>query len=68
MQGDDTLEVLSLKYKAHDSFIIVLTGKFQMQVLPQCGHAVHEDSPDKVGCFHCSPPSRVPVMCWNSLQ
>ncbi len=23
-------------------------GKFQMQVLPQCGHAVHEDSPDKV--------------------
>lgn len=24
------------------------TGKFQMQVLPQCGHAVHEDAPDKV--------------------
>lgn len=23
-------------------------GKFQMQVLPQCGHAVHEDAPDKV--------------------
>jgi hypothetical protein len=23
-------------------------GKFQMQVLPQCGHAVHEDVPDKV--------------------
>lgn len=20
-----------------------------MQVLPQCGHAVHEDAPDKVG-------------------
>ncbi|GAB1292387.1 Protein phosphatase methylesterase 1 [Apodemus speciosus] len=25
-----------------------LRGKFQMQVLPQCGHAVHEDAPDKV--------------------
>lgn len=25
-----------------------MQGKFQMQVLPQCGHAVHEDSPDKV--------------------
>lgn len=24
------------------------TGKFQMQVLPQCGHAVHEDAPEKV--------------------
>uniref|UniRef100_A0A8D2N5G6 Protein phosphatase methylesterase 1 n=1 Tax=Zonotrichia albicollis TaxID=44394 RepID=A0A8D2N5G6_ZONAL len=24
------------------------TWKFQMQVLPQCGHAVHEDAPDKV--------------------
>lgn len=23
-------------------------GKFQMQVLPACGHAVHEDVPDKV--------------------
>ena len=23
-------------------------GKFQMQVLPQCGHAVHEDVPDRV--------------------
>ncbi len=23
-------------------------GKFQMQVLPQVGHAVHEDSPEKV--------------------
>lgn len=27
----------------------LLTGKFQMQVLPQCGHAVHEDAPEKVG-------------------
>jgi len=25
-----------------------MQGKFQMQVLPQVGHAVHEDSPDKV--------------------
>lgn len=25
-------------------------GKFQMQVLPQCGHSVHEDVPEKV-CF-----------------
>ncbi|XP_056010784.1 protein phosphatase methylesterase 1-like isoform X2 [Ostrea edulis] len=25
-----------------------MQGKFQMQVLPQCGHAVHEDSPDRV--------------------
>ncbi len=23
-------------------------GKFQMEVLPQCGHAVHEDVPDRV--------------------
>lgn len=27
---------------------ISYAGKFQMQVLPQCGHAVHEDVPDKV--------------------
>lgn len=25
-----------------------MQGKFWMQVLPQCGHAVHEDVPDKV--------------------
>ena len=25
-----------------------MQGKFQMQVLPQSGHAVHEDAPDKV--------------------
>lgn len=25
-----------------------MQGKFQMHVLPQCGHAVHEDVPDKV--------------------
>ena len=25
-----------------------MQGKFQMQVLPQCGHAVQEDAPDKV--------------------
>ncbi|XP_064420355.1 protein phosphatase methylesterase 1-like [Latimeria chalumnae] len=25
-----------------------MQGKFQIQVLPPCGHAVHEDAPDKV--------------------
>lgn len=25
-----------------------MQGKFQMQVLPQCGHAVHEDVPERV--------------------
>jgi protein phosphatase methylesterase 1 len=25
-----------------------MQGKFQMQVLSGCGHAVHEDAPDKV--------------------
>ncbi|XP_059382388.1 protein phosphatase methylesterase 1-like [Carassius carassius] len=25
-----------------------MQGKFQMQVLPECGHAVHEDAPEKV--------------------
>jgi protein phosphatase methylesterase 1 len=25
-----------------------MQGKFQMQVLPLCGHAVHEDSPESV--------------------
>lgn len=25
-----------------------MQGRFQMQVLPQCGHAVHEDSPNEV--------------------
>uniref|UniRef100_UPI00358EDEB9 protein phosphatase methylesterase 1-like isoform X2 n=1 Tax=Myxine glutinosa TaxID=7769 RepID=UPI00358EDEB9 len=28
--------------------MLLLAGKFQMQVLPQCGHAVHEDAPEKV--------------------
>lgn len=27
---------------------LFLVGKFQMQVLPQCGHAVQEDTPDRV--------------------
>ncbi|XP_073897143.1 protein phosphatase methylesterase 1-like [Castor canadensis] len=31
-----------------DLMIGQMQGKFQMQVLPQCGHAVHEDAPDKV--------------------
>lgn len=35
----------------------LLTGKFQMQVLPQCGHAVHEDAPEKVR------PVYVNVLC-----
>ena len=26
----------------------MFVGKYQMQVLPQVGHAVHEDNPDKV--------------------
>lgn len=25
-----------------------MQGKFQLQVLPKCGHAVHEDVPDQV--------------------
>jgi len=25
-----------------------MQGKFQMQILPQAGHAVHEDVPEKV--------------------
>ena len=25
-----------------------MQGKFQMQILPQAGHAIHEDVPDKV--------------------
>ncbi|GLD68092.1 protein phosphatase methylesterase 1-like protein [Lates japonicus] len=28
--------------------IDVVEGKFMMQVLPPCGHAVQEDKPDKV--------------------
>ncbi len=32
--------------------IIIIIGKFQMQVLPQCGHAVHEDAPEKVCLFY----------------
>ena len=26
-----------------------MQGKFQMQILPQAGHAIHEDVPEKVG-------------------
>uniref|UniRef100_A0A2K5ZKB2 Protein phosphatase methylesterase 1 n=1 Tax=Mandrillus leucophaeus TaxID=9568 RepID=A0A2K5ZKB2_MANLE len=36
-----------------------MQGKFQMQVLPQCGHAVHEDAPDKCVSWllvTCCPP------------
>uniref|UniRef100_A0A673H493 Protein phosphatase methylesterase 1 n=1 Tax=Sinocyclocheilus rhinocerous TaxID=307959 RepID=A0A673H493_9TELE len=36
-----------------------MQGKFQMQVLPQCGHAVHEDAPEKDDCIMlCSK-------CWS---
>jgi len=31
-----------------------MQGKFQMQVLPQVGHAIHEDSPDKVAAVLAS--------------
>lgn len=33
---------------SNESFVCKNVGKFQMQVLPACGHAVHEDVPDKV--------------------
>ena len=28
-----------------------MQGKFQMQIVGQVGHAVHEDAPDKVGGY-----------------
>lgn len=31
-----------------DLMVGQMQGKFQMQILPLCGHAVHEDSPDDV--------------------
>lgn len=31
-----------------DLMVGQMQGKFQMQILPLCGHAVHEDSPDEV--------------------
>lgn len=40
LAGIDTLD--------KDLTVGQMQGKFQMQVLPQCGHAVHEDVPDKV--------------------
>ena len=33
-----------------------------MQVLPQCGHAVHEDSPDKVD-IQSNLPMWSPLLC-----
>ena len=33
------------------NLIFDFIGKFQMQVLSGCGHAVHEDVPDKVRCL-----------------
>ena len=35
-----------------------------MQVLPQCGHAVHEDSPEKV----IKRPARDACLCMGELQ
>ncbi len=32
-------------------FSMASVGKFMMQVLPPCGHAVHEDIPDKVRVY-----------------
>ena len=29
-------------------FIVRFSGKFQLHILPKCGHAVHEDDPGKV--------------------
>lgn len=45
----------------------LLKGKFQMQVLPQCGHAVHEDAPDKVSKVHSFPFKATPLIySWYS--
>lgn len=40
--------------KVEDHYVNFFIGKFQMQVLPQCGHAVHEDAPEKVSKHFCS--------------
>ncbi|OWK17852.1 PPME1 [Cervus elaphus hippelaphus] len=46
---EDDMEVSeSVDRLDKDLTIGQMQGKFQMQVLPQCGHAVHEDAPDKV--------------------
>jgi protein phosphatase methylesterase 1 len=38
-----------------DLMVGQMQGKFQMQILPLCGHAVHEDAPEEVSdalaCF-----------------
>ena len=39
-----SLPILTLLLNSH----AYITGKFQMQVLPKSGHAVHEDVPDQV--------------------
>jgi protein phosphatase methylesterase 1 len=31
-----------------DLMVGQMQGKFQMQILPLCGHAVHEDAPEEV--------------------
>ena len=38
----------SVAYSPMSVCYALLAGKFQMQVLPQVGHAVHEDNPDRV--------------------
>ncbi|KAJ0061800.1 hypothetical protein NL108_012458, partial [Boleophthalmus pectinirostris] len=47
MQGGSFTSSFTRKNHNHNCFSIPSTGKFQMQVLPQCGHAVHEDAPEK---------------------
>ena len=44
------------------NLIFDFIGKFQMQVLSGCGHAVHEDVPDKV----CSLEWQ--SMCKNTIN
>jgi hypothetical protein len=39
---------LELMKKLINKKVGQMQGKFQMQVLPLCGHAVHEDSPEHV--------------------
>lgn len=46
--GRISIDLLFIRLYLTNSNFLFLSGKFQMQVLPQCGHAVHEDLPDKV--------------------
>lgn len=44
----ETLDVEKHLYIKENILVCSLPGKFMMQVLPPCGHAVQEDKPDKV--------------------